>query len=254
MKPILYLLLFLFLGCNNRQEQTVTGNSNDTSIIKESSRKKYKSNDFIKSDSLTIITDLGDTLIYERSQINKILKENPELLNDNTQNPDQNYYCEGEKNGFNSEAGRDVYYILYAYFLKNRNGDVKYADKRKILINLFQNINSLFQKFEHGGTYFGHQYLRILAYAEYSIYLFKENEVYGISKTYNINKQKQLYIASLRQLIIDEIKMDNNTLGSDKIKRTIELNNIVNAIDSSITDNYYLRRMQEFHYGHYEYY
>ena len=104
------------------------------------------------------------------------------------------------------------------------------------------------------GTYFGHQQARILGYAEFSVYLYKQNETYGVSKTYDITKQKELYIKSLRQLVSDESKIDFNTTGQDKIERTKELNKIIDDIDKAITDNYYLRRTQDFHYGHYEYY
>ncbi|HEX3167942.1 MAG TPA: hypothetical protein VHQ93_16855, partial [Chitinophagaceae bacterium] len=95
---------------------------------------------------------------------------------------------------------------------------------------------------------------RILGYAEYSVYLFKQNETYNISKTYNIATQKELYIKSLRQLVSDESKIDFNTTGQEKVERTKKLNRIIDDIDKAITDNFYLRRTQEFHYGHYEYY
>ena len=53
----------------------------------------------------------------------------------------------------------------------------------------------------------------------------------------------------------DESTIDNNYLGNEdeRIKRTKKLNKIVDELDSLITDNFYLRRAQEFHYGHYEY-
>lgn len=75
-----------------------------------------------------------------------------------------------------------------------------------------------------------------------------------ISKTYDITKQKEFYIKSLRQLIEDESKIDFETLGQEKIARNKNLNAIVDELDKLITDNFYLRRAQEFQYGHYEYY
>ncbi|CAD0007029.1 hypothetical protein FLACHUCJ7_03104 [Flavobacterium chungangense] len=114
-------------------------------------------------------------------------------------------------------------------------------------------INSLFGHFQYGGTYFGHQKMRILGYAEYSIYLLpKENN--EIEKTYDITKQKELYIKSLRQLIKDESEIDFETLGQEKIERNKKLNEIVDKLNTLISDNFYLRRAQDFHYGHYEYY
>ena len=58
----------------------------------------------------------------------------------------------------------------------------------------------------------------------------------------------------MRQLIEDENEIDFKTLGIDKIKRIQKLNKIVDELDKLITDNFYLRRTQEFQYGHYEYY
>lgn len=59
----------------------------------------------------------------------------------------------------------------------------------------------------------------------------------------------------MRQLIIDESKIDFNTLGQEKkIERTKILNFTVDELEKLITDNFFLRRAQEFHYGHYEYY
>lgn len=75
-----------------------------------------------------------------------------------------------------------------------------------------------------------------------------------MKKTYDITKQKELYIKSLRQLIDDESKIDNETLGKEKAERNKELNKIVDDLNKLITDNFYLRRTQEFHYRHYEYY
>src|SRR5439155_10350432 len=117
-----------------------------------------------------------------------------------------------------------------------KNGIDKYAERRKKLISIYSNINSLFGYFEYGGTYFGHQYSRILGYAEYSIYLYSQSKDH-FEKTYDIAKQKEFYIEFLRQLIGDESKIDNKTLGQKKIERNKELNKIVDDLDKLITDN-----------------
>jgi len=39
-----------------------------------------------------------------------------------------------------------------------------------------------------------------------------------------------------------------------KIKQTKILNSIVDELGKLITNNFFLRRVEEFHYGHYEYY
>ena len=247
MKTLLYISIFGFLSCTNQTHQADKTKSIDTS-------KTHNSKYYTTQDTLIITNEIGDTSKYAKQEFNQLIDNHPEFVSDNIRDPDLTYYCDGEKGEFNSEAGQDGYYMLYAYFLKNKNGDTKYSDRRKKLIDIYSNINSLFGYFEYGGTYFCHQQARILGYAEYSVYLFKQNETYNISKTYNIATQKELYIKSLRQLVSDESKIDFNTTGQEKVERTKKLNRIIDDIDKAITDNFYLRRTQEFHYGHYEYY
>jgi hypothetical protein len=200
-------------------------------------------------DTIFISTENGDTLKFTKKDFNRIIDTHTEFFSEFPAEPDLLYYCHAEDGDeFGSEVGQDSYYILYAYFLKQKNGIEKYAQQRKKLIEIYLNINSLFGHLNYGGTYFGHQYYRIAGYAEYSIYLLSENI---IEKTYSIDKQKKFYIESLRQLIKDESEFDYETLGDAKIERNKELNSIVDKIDELITDNFYLRRAQEFHYRSY---
>jgi len=249
-KILLLVSISGFTGCNDQRQKE------DTKVIPvdakiEASKIPSSSKHYTRADTLTIATETGDTLKFLKDTFNQIIDKHPEFTDDIVENPDLDYHCNGQ--GFGGEVGQDDYFILYAYFLKNKNGEAKYSDRRKKLIDIYLNINSLFRYFEYGGTYFGHQGARILGYAEYSIYLYKQNETYPKSKTYDITKQKELYIKSLRQLISDESKIDFESLGNEKIIRTKKLNKIVDDIDKAITDNYYLRRTQEFHYQYYEY-
>jgi hypothetical protein len=259
MKNIFYMTLLAILGCNNKAKKSDTVSK--PSVAFNNSKTQY----YTIQDTLIITTETGDTFRYDSASFNKIIDNFPALYRQDTRDPDETYFGTEiwkdvvDKNGktvhltFGSEAGQDGYYILYAYFLKQKNGIVNQRERRNKLIDIYSNINSLFGNFQYGGTFFGHQSYWLLAYAEYSVYLYIQNEKF-ISKTYDISKQKALYIKSLRQLIEDESKIDPNTLGQDKIKRNKELNLIVDKIAGDITDNYYLRRTQQFHYDHYEYY
>ncbi|MGX7666750.1 hypothetical protein [Flavobacterium pedocola] len=249
MKNIIYIVLLATLGCKNQtnqSEETIPeANTEETS----SASKKY----YTTKDTLLIVSENGDTLKYGKDEFNAIVDNHPELYSEYTQEPNQLYYCNANSGDFGSEVGQDSYYGLYAYFLKQKNGIDNNSAVRKKLIGIYQNINSLFQRFQYGGTYFGHQHSRILGYAEYSVYLYSQSRNH-IEKTYDITKQKELYIKSLRQLIADESKIDYNTLGKEKTERNKELNKTVDELNELITDNFYLRRAQEFHYRHYEYY
>jgi hypothetical protein len=232
--------------------------ASETTKKTKTTTKDVNSKYYTTKDTILITNEIGETLEFSKQEFNNLIDNHPEFFNaykeyGYPQDPDQAYHCNTSSIEFSSEVGQDNYYILYAYFLKQKNGVKEYAKQREKLIDIYSNINSLFGHFEYGGTYFGHQRKRILGYAEYSIYLLPKNKD-DISKTYDITKQKELYIKSLRQLIDDESKIDNETLGKEKIERTKELNKIIDDLDKLITDNFYLRRAQEFHYEHYEYY
>ncbi len=255
MKNLLYLLLLATLSCMNQTKQVDnTRNIDSTSNIITSTNKIDISKYYTTKDTITITIKKGDSLKYSKEEFNQIIDKHPELVNAKyVQNPDQIYYCNSGKLQFGSEVWQDEFYILYAYFLQQKNGINKYKELRKNLIDIYSNINSLFRHFEYGGTYFGHQSSRILGYAEFSIHLYIENEK-NFTKTYDISKEKELYINSLRQIIIDESSIDFNTLGEYKIERNNKLNKIVDDLDKLITSNFYLKRAQDFHYSNYEYY
>ena len=254
MKYLLYILILTTLSCNNQEKKTEK-TININSLDQVSTTHKSKNSEYYTlKDTVLITTERNDTLRFSKNEYNRIIDKHPEFFQEYPENPDQLYYNGNDSEEFASEAGQDTYYTLYAYFLKQRNGVKEFAQERQKLIDIYSNINSLFGHFEYGGTYFGHQYRRILGYAEYSIYLLAKTQN-NISKTYDISKQKKLYMNSLRQLIDDESTIDQNYLGNEdeRIKRTKKLNKIVDELDTLITDNFYLRRAQEFHYGHYEY-
>ena len=252
MKQNIYILAITagFLSCSNQPNQV-----DDTAIAKTEAQttKGENSKYYTQQDTIFIATEIDNTLKFAKSDFNKIVDEHPELFQEFSEHPDKLYYRFVNGVDFGSEQGQDVYYALYAHFLKQENGVSKYEQQRKNLIEIYSRINSLFGHFQYGGTYFGHQQMRILGYAEYSIYLFPK-EKNELEKTYEITKQKELYIKSLRQLIKDENKIDFETLGKEKIIRNQKLNAIVDEIEKLITDNFYLRRTQEFHYSNYEYY
>ncbi len=252
MKILFYIPFLLLLNCSNHTKRTDINSNSETasySQIKNSDSSKYHTT----KDTLLITTEIGENLKYSKVEFNLIVDNHPEFFSDIIQDPDATYYCTADKNGFDSELGKDEYYMLYAYFLKQKNGIDKYAECRQKLIDIYTDLNFLYQYFQHGGTYFGHQRARILGYAEFSVHIYKSYED-KFSKTYDIRKQKRIYIQSLRQLVDDELQIDGETLRQDKVNRKQELNMKIDNIDKAIIDNFYLRRAQEFQYVHYQYY
>lgn len=252
MNKIIILLSLLSFGCNNQNKNTYNLINEDSAHkARDTFQRKGDARFYTTKDTLLIATETGDTLNFPKEKFNQIVDKHPELYDDFAYDPDYVYHCNGKSKDFSSEVDQDMYYVLYAYFLKQRNGIEKFAKQRRKLIDIYSNINSLFGHFQYGGTYFVHQRMRILGYAEYSVYLYPRER---FEKSYNITKQKELYIKSLRQLIVDESSIDLETRGKDKEDRTKTLHEIVDKLELLITDIFYLQRAQAFQYSNYIYF
>ena len=256
-KYILYLIPALVVGCNNHQK---TGK-------KISFPNESRSTNGIKKDPIAIndtakflIPGLeDDSLEFSKSDLQKVLKYHPELSpNEISQRPDETYAsrnCNNDTNGdqmwlfFGSEQGRDLYYELYAYFLSRKNQNAELIKQRDTLIKLFRDINKIMMYVNDGGTYYGHQYKRILGYAEYALYVSKNNNYFV--KNYSISKQKAIYIQSLKQFINDELANNYNYLKTERIKVKSTLSKTVTEIDGLITNYFYLQSAMEFQYSNY---
>jgi hypothetical protein len=261
--------MVILFGCTQRQ-------TNDKTIIKidtlekvtpvkielpknKANRLKYHTD----NDSVFIYSQADDILKFSKEEFNDVVDNFPELTSMNTLSPDSTYgLCDisvelvdsvGNKKqlSFGSEAGQDDYYMLYAYFLKEKNGIAKYATRRNKLFEIYNTLNSIFGNLRHGGTYFGHQHKRIEGYVEFSIYWFRHYEDY-FDKPYDITKQKSFYIGGLKQLIVDEVKNDTDIIDiKEKAERQKELFAKVTVLNEQITDNFYLRMAQSFQSDHY---
>jgi hypothetical protein len=253
MKILLIMFALFVLGCNSQtaaDKQRKAWIGDDNSVFTQKEESGYYTNErFVE-----IITETHDTLKFTQQEFNTIVDAHPEFYQEWCTNPDYLYHKYGDSSDFGSEQGEDVYFTLYAYFLKQKHGVQEFAVPRRKLIDIYENLNSLFGHLQYGGSYFGHQRLRILGYAEYSICLYpRRTDI--LEKTYDITKQKALYINSLRQLIKDESTIDFETLGkSEKAARGQRLNKLVDKLESLITDIFYLRRAQAFQFDNYEYY
>jgi len=268
MKILLYITALFIGGCNKPYPKEVIELKKDSIVVDTAMELKplstlnhYKY--YTKEDSVIISTNYGDTLSYSKKEYNDIVEYFPSLHKEYPDPPDIAYNSgrnfvdvfdsAGNKNhiSFGSECGQDNYYLFYAFFLKKKNGETKYAERRKNLILIYNEINSIYDALQYGGTYFVHQQRRIIGYAEYAIYWYSERKEF-FDKSCDISNQKKLFINSLKQKISDEEDIDNNFLKqSDKEKRKQELYKLANHIGELITDNFYLKMAQEFQYKHY---
>ncbi len=245
----LFILLALFVACKGRTPQPAETTDDTAIIISDADKSKF----YTTQDTVVIFDSKYESIKYCKEEFNAIVDDHPEFYDDLVYKPDWTYHTYG--NDFGSEAGQDGYYVLYAYFLRQQNGVEKYAEQRQKLTEIYLNINHLFQQIQGGGTYFGHQYYRIPAYAEYGIYELAYCEHGEKSKTYDIGKQKDLYIQSLRQLIKDENEVAAMHMPKEDIQeRNKELQKAVDEVAKNIIDFFYLRKAQEFQYSYYGYF
>lgn len=271
------MLIILFSECKNSESKIVV---NDTKIVytihidreynyftdKLEDKKnlvQFIDNPKLVKEKVIVYKDDYDTITYSKNELNKIQKLFPYINPEITISPDDAYLKSAfidyiDKNGkkehysFGSEAGQDNYFILYAYFLKHKNGE-KFEKERQDLIKIYRNINEIYGRIEMRGTYFGHQYKRILGAAEYSVYLFKTHS-YKYYKERNRLNEKQNFIMHLREIIKNKDKQ-NDVYFKDKReidKRKEIFEKLINNINNLITNEFYLKEAKKFEVENYK--
>jgi hypothetical protein len=261
MKRHILFIAVLALACKN-EPKTSPLSGTDT-VNRKNHLPDNRSHYYIATDSIVLSSPHFDTLVYSKKDFNEIVDHFPDLYSPIPVHPDISYAQSGYFKeftapdsskthiSFGSEAGQDNYYILYAYFLKKQNQGAEAATRRETLIAIYQDLNSIFGYLQHGGTFFGHQYNRINGYAEYGVYQYLQyKDLY--SALPDITKQKNLYIASLKQVVTDHIHTDNE-IPDQRSKETNKaaISRHIDHLDKLITDNFYLKKAQEFQYSCY---
>ncbi|WP_144215600.1 hypothetical protein [Flavobacterium anhuiense] len=260
-------MLVLLFGCEKKKQEPI---------------KKIKQADNIKSQCLphlyddpklekkkvVIHAEEYDSLLFSKNELNRIEKLFPVLKAEFPASPEEacsiklweNYIDQNGKEQsitFSSEAGEDQFCLLYAYYLKQKNGEKKFKKERETLINLYQTINSIYWQLNYGGTYFGHQYKRLNASAEYSIYQLATGKEY-YEKEYDFQKQKELYIKTIMQFVEDEesqnvyYQEDLHVNRKKANERAKELKDKINILEKLITNYFYLNQVQNFEITYYK--
>jgi len=145
---------------------------------------------------------------------------------------------------FKEPLGQDEFYLLYAYYLKQKNGDSKYKVQRDKLVDLYNAINEIYVSWSQSLLYYDHQGFRIYACAEYSIFLLDQ---YKEDFDSDFKKQKNLYIKSLRQYSQDQFK-------GSAIYDEEKINENINILEKLITNYYYLEQVRTFEMEYYRSY
>jgi hypothetical protein len=267
-KIILWLIFCSFLvSCKEPKKEIVTVKPKEVTANK--CLPRLIDNPKLQDEMVLVFADEEiDSVLFSKNELNKIEILFPVFKAKYPSNPNESYAGKSWENyinqdgkeesiTFGSEVGRDNFCLLYAYYLKQKNGEQKYKLERKKLSQLYNAVNGLYQALNYGGTYFGHQYERLYADVEYSIYQLAVGKEY-YEKKYNFQKQKDLYIKTLIQYVADEESHNvdyQEDLRSNKKranKRAKQLQEKINILQKLITNYFYLNQVQNFEITYYK--
>lgn len=267
-KIIILLISCSFLvNCKESKKETITVKPKEVSAKK--SLPRLIDDPQLENEKVLIFADKDiDSIMISKNELNKIEALFPVFKDKIPLNPNDSYKGNEwgdyiNQNGkvetitFGSETGHDYFCLVYTYYLKQKNGEEKFKLEREKLIKLYHAVNGLYQALNYGGTYFGHQFERLYADAEYSIYqLTLDKEYYD--KKYDFQKQKKLYIQSLTQYVADEesqniYNQDNSTDGNRKNnERAKRLQEKIDILQKLITNYFYLNEVQKIEMNYYK--
>lgn len=242
-KFIISLILITGSVCQNRISTGDDPAASDMDSV-ELSHDPKNSAFYTQKDSVFILYAENDTLIYSRDEYNELVDRHPEFFTDHPIPPDSTYYGHPDNPDFGSEAGQDLYYVLYAWFLKQKENLSKYDEQRSKLRKIFLLLNSMFQKLEYGGTMYGHMVPRIEAYVEYDIYKYsiQHNEDYSSG----FSARKSQFHQKMNHVIATYEKTDFETLGAEKADRYREIKKILSQSFQLISNDFYLKGVINF--------
>lgn len=255
-----FLCVLFLLGC--RSKETLKDEEGKSVIkpgVKETVEKKL-STDSLNNQMVIQVFHKDDTIHFYKRRLELAIKLIPEFSMEIVESPDVAYNArpkpletnnDEEKDflSFSCEVCKDDYFLMYAHFLKNKNKE-KEGESREKLINIFRSINEIHRILNHSGTFFSHQHYRIYAYAEYSIYL-KIHYRGNYEKKQPVTLQKSFFINSLKQLILDDEKNNNDVLKSEKMERKRKLLENLADLNILISNHFYLEQSQKFNYSQY---
>ena len=262
MKAKFSFVLVLMLSC---KAPVISNNGYEMkkldSLKMDSNKRQIDSAITNINDTIKIALDKNDSVSYTKYGLIKVLNCFPEFVVGRTIHPDFLYAKKDCKpcvkdnsnilGSFDGEAGKDSFYILYFYFLKHKDGDEKYEMRRSTLIEIYRTLNEINGRLKYGGTYYGHQYKRILAYSEFSIFKYISDSL-QFAKKIGLSQQKQIFLSALKRDIEDEVSADDSLFDNkSKSERKKQLYKLLFKLNIFISDYFYLKMAQEFQYSMY---
>lgn len=222
----IWALAVLVLSCQNQEKQ-------------KTPKKTYTEQDTVR---------ISRYQQYDRETFNAIVDNFPRLYQEEILHPDSLYKinkplsrdfinAQGQKQtiSFDSEAGKDRYFTLYAYFLSKKNDSTRFEYLRNDLTTVYQTINTIFERLSRGGTQYLHQGSRKDAYVEYDIHFINQS-----NRTPEFTKKTRAerydFISDLKSQIASESKQADVSFSFEKEK----IEDLVNQLNEAIVNDFML--------------
>ena len=249
---LFYCFCLVSCGQNKLEEQ-------NTNSIHQEKPEEQTTNQFnpekyyTTKESVLLASFEGDTVYVSKESFNNVVRKHPEFFTEYPTDPERTY-AENSDEQFTSEVGQDMYYLYYAYFLRNTNEMYKIDDdfnhqRNKIMI-IYTRLNRMFSLLDGGGPGYMHLYRRTFGEAEYAVYLYALTRK-DFTVKYDITKQKELFKQTLQQIVTDRLGSTFDIHKTEKPELKKELFALINEIDSQVTDSFYLTQAQQFYYSNY---
>lgn len=188
-------------------------------------------------DSISFSVPVLTHFAFGIEELSDIINSHPEFSVFPPKNPDEAYWS--NNTGFDSEFGRDDYYLLYYALLRSKNNIAERDFERTQLINLFSTINEIFAIAKNGGSYFGHQKARIFAYTEFCIQTSGSKEK---SSEQKFSEKKNSVLNELRIALLkineDPAKIQQMEFLLDKLNTQLVNSFLVDQVTWFIKNNY----------------
>ena len=188
---------------------------------------------------------IRDIFKFSKGKFKSIVENHAEINLYPPLHPDIAY--QNNNKGFSSETGQDVYFTIYAYYLEKNNHNSEQL--RTKLVEAFNKLNNIHGIYKRGGSFFGHQKARIAAYAEFSVYSYRDRK----PNYEDFKKNKAKHIDSLKINFKKGIKKLVNTPKKAKTLLFKEINLEISELEKMIDNDIVLEAVQDFEQRHYNY-
>jgi hypothetical protein len=229
------LLIFLFIACQS---------NNDKSSVYSEKQALYTVQDTLNLNGHKFL----------KKEFNSIVDNFPRLYQDDVLHPDSLYKIDSPLNrdfidlngqkqniSFDSDAGQDRYFSLYAHFLAIKNKGARFENLRKHLTNSYEAINTIFERLNRCGTTYIHQSSGIPAYVEYDIYFINHSDRLPVF-TKKTRAERFEFIEELKQKIENESQMADISYEFEKEK----IADLVENLNEAIVNDYVLFKTKAF--------